>query len=239
MGRKLIGAVKRERRQTIVASFVSIAFPPRNRIEGRPDELYGLGPSPRPIHSRHVRQASSGLNEAKTKGRGDMLGPFVQFFVGTQILLVAASGPPTINIEATCQASEKDLLATFGTSVKDVTVQCVKQENDALETIKKNWATYPAAAKTLCVQPGVYSASYVEWLTCLEMDVDVRRIRAENAKAEQDVANAKAAENAKAAQAKAPPRRRSPNSRSRIETKQCPVVQFQEDGSVASVIIKC
>jgi len=134
-----------------------------------------------------------------------MLGPIVPLFVGTQILMTASSGPPTIDANATCRASEKDLVATFGSSVKDVTAQCVKQEHDALEKIKKDWATYPAAARELCVQPRVYSPSYVEWLTCLEMDVDVRRMREDDAKA----ANAEAG-NAKAANPKAAPARRRP-----------------------------
>jgi hypothetical protein len=151
-----------------------------------------------------------------------MLGPFVQFVVGAHIVMAASGGPPRVDIDATCRASEKDLIAMFGSAVQATIEACVKQENDALEQIKKNWATYPADAKTLCVQPGVYSPSYVEWLTCFEMDLDVRKIRAENAKAAK--ANA------------SPPRRRSPTSRVGSETKQCPVVQFRPDGSIASVI---
>jgi hypothetical protein len=81
---------------------------------------------------------------------------------------------------------------------------------------------YPMTAKQLCVQPKIYLPSYVEWLTCLEMDLDVRTMRTEQAKA---------------AQAKAAlPRRGSSNSRINSETKQCPVVQFRTDGSIAAVI---
>jgi hypothetical protein len=52
----------------------------------------------------------------------------------------------------------------------------------------RNWATYPAAAKALCLQPRAYSPRYVERLTCFEMDRDMREIRAKEGKA----ANAKA-----------------------------------------------
>jgi hypothetical protein len=136
--------------------------------------------------------------------------------------MVAASGPPTVDVQATCRASEKDLVALFGTSVKETTDQCVKQENDARERIKKDWATYSPAAKQLCVQPRVYAPSYVEWLTCLEMSRDVERIRTEEAKAAQATP--------------APPRRRLPNARIGSGSKQCPIVQFRTDGSIASVI---
>jgi len=159
-----------------------------------------------------------------------MPGPFVPFVLGTHILLVAASGgPPQADIQATCRDSERDLLAAFGNTITGTAEQCVKQENEALEVIKKNWATYGADAKVLCVQSGVYSPSYVEWLTCLEMDQDVKRIRTENAKAAQ--ANANGAETKSA-----PARRRSPNARTGSQPQRCPFVQFLPDGSIASVI---
>src|SRR5262245_19224387 len=119
-----------------------------------------------PFMARRVRRAVPGSNEAQTKGRVDMLGPFVQFFVRAHILVAASGGPPKIDVEATCRASEKDLRAIFGSELQQTIDACVKQESAAFEQIKKNWATYPAAAKMLCVQPRVYSPSYVEWLTC-------------------------------------------------------------------------
>jgi hypothetical protein len=150
-----------------------------------------------------------------------MLGPLIPFVVGTQILMVAVSEPPRIEVQAICRASEKELAAAFGNSINVTVDQCVNAQNEALERMKKNWATYPMAAK-LCVQPRVYLPSYVEWLTCLEMDLDVRTMRTEQAK----VAQAKAT----------PPRRGSSDPRVHSETKQCPMVQFRTDGSIAGVM---
>jgi hypothetical protein len=113
-----------------------------------------------------------------------MLGPLIPFVVGTQILMVAVSEPPRIEVQAICRASEKELAAAFGNSINVTVDQCVNAQNEALERMKKNWATYPMAAK-LCVQPRVYLPSYVEWLTCLEMDLDVRTMRTEQAKVAQ------------------------------------------------------
>jgi hypothetical protein len=119
-----------------------------------------------------------------------MLGPFVSLFVGAHILLVASNEPPKIDAEATCRASENEIMKLFSYSPGITYNSCIRQENEALELIKKNWASYPATAKTHCVQPGVYMPSYVEWLTCFEMERDVGIMRAEEAKAKSDAAKA-------------------------------------------------
>ena len=41
----------------------------------------------------------------------------------------------------------------------------------------KDQATYSSADKKLCMRTDVYLPSYVEWLTCLEMERDVRKER--------------------------------------------------------------
>jgi hypothetical protein len=122
-----------------------------------------------------------------------MLGPFVPLAVGAHILLAASNGPPTIDADATCRASENEVMKLFSLSPGITYNSCIRQENEALELIKKNWASYPATAKTHCVQPGVYMPSYVEWLTCFEMERDVGIMRAEEAKAKADAAKAEAA----------------------------------------------
>jgi hypothetical protein len=114
-----------------------------------------------------------------------MLGPFVPFVVGTHVLLVASSGPPKVDIRATCQTSVNEVTKLFGDATKETVDACLRQQNDAFEQIGKNWESYPAAARAHCVQPGVYMPSYVEWLTCFEMEMDIRKMRAEEAKAAQ------------------------------------------------------
>jgi len=63
------------------------------------------------------------------------------------------------------------------------------------------------------VLPRDYLPSYVEWLTCLEMTGDVRRMRKERLSSMPSGADAR--------------------------SKECPVVQFRDDGSIASAIIAC
>src|SRR5262249_28884355 len=149
-----------------------------------------------------------------------MPGPFVPLVVGVHVLMVASSGPPTVDIRSTCATSINSVVSLGGT-YSETLDSCLKQQNAALEQIKKNWATYPAAAKDHCIQPSGYMPSYIEWLTCFEMEQQVSVLR------KQDAASA---------QAKAAPRRRG-SSRSRMGTEaaRCPVVDFQPDGSIASV----
>jgi hypothetical protein len=150
-----------------------------------------------------------------------MPGPFVPLVAGVHILMVAANGPPTVDIQATCETSINSVVSLGGT-YSETLKSCMDQQNNALQQITKNWATYPAAAKAHCVQPGVYMPSYIEWLTCFEMELDVAKLRKEDATT---------------AQANATPQRRgSSGSRTGSEATRCPIVQFLPDGSIASVI---
>ena len=65
-------------------------------------------------------------------------------------------------------------LMAGGTVQHDLDV-CLSSEQAAREQIVKDWATFSAADKTQCVQPSVYLPSYIEWLTCLEMETYVRK----------------------------------------------------------------
>ena len=47
----------------------------------------------------------------------------------------------------------------------------------ARDQIVKDLATYASADKKQCMRTDVYIPSYVEWLTCLEMERDVRKER--------------------------------------------------------------
>ena len=54
---------------------------------------------------------------------------------------------------------------------------CSEVELRAREQMAKDWTTFADADRALCVQPSVFLPSYVEWLTCLEMERDVRKMR--------------------------------------------------------------
>jgi hypothetical protein len=103
--------------------------------------------------------------------------------ISAAIILAAVSaalakdgGLPKLNIEYNCRASEKAFSAASG-ATSDTLGSCMSDENDARRTLEKNWATYPASGKAQCIQPKEYFPGYIEWLTCLEMDRDVRALR--------------------------------------------------------------
>ena len=88
----------------------------------------------------------------------------------------AADGPPTIDIQKTCRASEKALIAIFGDKTAATFEGCMNQEETARDQIAKSWSSFSSADRT-CVNAKHYMPSYVEWLTCLEMRRDVRKMR--------------------------------------------------------------
>jgi hypothetical protein len=61
------------------------------------------------------------------------------------------------------------------TTEQDVNA-CLDSEQKARDQIVKDQATYSPADKKQCMRTGVYLPSYVEWLTCLEMERDVRKM---------------------------------------------------------------
>jgi hypothetical protein len=108
-----------------------------------------------------------------------MLLQLAPVLLGSQLIIAVADPIPTIDIRKTCQAAAGVLTGT--TSQNDVEI-CMSSERRAREQIIKDWAQYAPADRTRCVQAGakVYLPSYVEWLTCLEMETAVKRMGQED-----------------------------------------------------------
>src|SRR5262249_44948371 len=58
---------------------------------------------------------------------------------------------------------------------------CKDTANKARDQMNKDWGTYAASDRAGCIQTGVYLPSYVEWLTCFEMNKVVREARQQRA----------------------------------------------------------
>ena len=54
---------------------------------------------------------------------------------------------------------------------------CLSSEQRARDQLIKDWSTYSSVDRARCVRLAVYLPSYVEWLTCLEMERDVRKMK--------------------------------------------------------------
>jgi hypothetical protein len=104
--------------------------------------------------------------------------PFAPILLGSQLVTAVADGVPTIDVQKTCRAAAS--VTSTETNQRDVDI-CASSEQKAREQMVKDWAQYAGADKARCVQAGpkVYLPSYVEWLTCLEMETAVKKIRDE------------------------------------------------------------
>src|SRR5262249_24445205 len=85
---------------------------------------------------------------------------------------------PGIDIQKTCKAAAGAMVSLMGgtTTEQDINA-CLDAEQKARDQIVKDLATYSSAYKAQCMRTDVYLPRYVEWLTCLEMERDVRKER--------------------------------------------------------------
>jgi len=108
----------------------------------------------------HVAEARQRLAALNTQGRREV---------------------PSIDIQKTCQAAAGAMVSLMGgTNTEQDVNACLDSEQKARDQIVKDGATYASADKKQCMRTDVYLPSYVEWLTCLEMERDVRKMRGED-----------------------------------------------------------
>jgi hypothetical protein len=142
-----------------------------------------------------------------------------------------SNGVPTADIATTCRTSEKTLIAIFGAETQQTFGSCMNSEKDAREQIVKNWQKYSAGARQRCVITTAYMPSYVEWLTCLEMEQQVNETRK---KAATNPVTTEGRGTSAVARPGAPATSRGPKIGS--ESGPCPIVQSAPDGSIIGVI---
>jgi hypothetical protein len=112
-----------------------------------------------------------------TKGRLLAASLFCLIVASPGVASAASASVPSVDIATTCRESEKAVATMFGPGSQQTFDSCMKQENDARAEIVKNWRSYPAGGRQRCVNPTLYMPSYVEWLTCLEMEQAVEALR--------------------------------------------------------------
>jgi hypothetical protein len=118
-------------------------------------------------------------------------------------------GPPVIDLQSLCQKNQAALEQALGAGTVDQFKSCIHSEQNAREALVKGWLSTPADVATLCVLPTQYVPSYVEWLSCIEMQKDARKMRGEQ------------------------PALPKPTT---TNTQSCPFVRWREDGTIAEAI---
>ena len=95
-------------------------------------------------------------------------------FVFCAFAAAAEDRLPSIDVKASCEASAKAVFKATGDKNAATAENCLKQENAARDQIVKSWDIFTAADRAQCINVKVYMPSYVEWLTCLQMQRQVR-----------------------------------------------------------------
>jgi hypothetical protein len=87
---------------------------------------------------------------------------------------------PTLNVTPLCRGiiSQSDALLQAGDPSVSMD-ECLKAEEIDRQTIQKEWSTFSASDRTHCTAEATMGgeSSYTDFLTCLEMARDVRRLR--------------------------------------------------------------
>jgi hypothetical protein len=112
----------------------------------------------------------------------------MRFWLGAMALVCAAGqaaeaagtkGLPTIDLQSRCKRSERVIVEMTG----DKSLlgrgfdMCMRAEQEARDALVKAWPDMPQAYKAFCIKPAAYSPSYIEWIACMEMLIDLRRLR--------------------------------------------------------------
>ena len=111
----------------------------------------------------------------KTKSRFALAATIVLF----ASLAAAQDSFPNLDTEKHCRARAQAIRETLGDT--PVTSQaldsCMNSEREARAALVAAWKDIPQSYKTSCVKPDVYSPSYAEWISCLELSIDVKILR--------------------------------------------------------------
>jgi hypothetical protein len=83
---------------------------------------------------------------------------------------------PKLDIQKLCRDRAKSI-AALGVGLGDPFDLCMKDEQRARDALSAAWKDIPPSYRTACIQPNVYSASYFEWIRCLELNIDVKNLR--------------------------------------------------------------
>src|SRR5262249_46330898 len=89
------------------------------------------------------------------------------------LLLPIADTVPKLNVEPTCRAAAK-----AGEGLDAKFSQCMAQEESARVKLQGEWLTFSASSRSSCasVASGSDIQSYVELLSCLELERDAAKL---------------------------------------------------------------
>ena len=86
---------------------------------------------------------------------------------------------PSIDIKKNCGIRAKASAEMMGDKASATSAfdTCMKSEQQARDALAAAWKDIPANFKAFCIAPNVYSPSYTEWISCVELGIDVKKQR--------------------------------------------------------------
>jgi hypothetical protein len=95
--------------------------------------------------------------------------------VGGHLLIAAADKIPAVNFERLCRETTSGELG-----INDKFNVCVDDERGARDQLVKQWSGFAAADRERCVRMATtgHASSYIELLTCLEMEQLAKKLHA-------------------------------------------------------------
>jgi hypothetical protein len=99
---------------------------------------------------------------------------FPALMVGGHLMIQVVDNVPVLNFQPLCREA-----ASGNLGIKEEFETCAQQEGEARDALAKQWSEFNAADRARCVRASTTngSASYVEVLTCLELDRDAKKLR--------------------------------------------------------------
>lgn len=115
---------------------------------------------------------------------------------------------PTIDLQERCRTSVRaaqEMLGNYANTADSLDA-CMKSEQASRDAIAAIWKEIPPSYKASCIDPRAYSASYIEWIACLELYIDVKKQRSNKVV--------------------------EPTTYS---SKICPIIKYLDDGSIVTI----
>jgi hypothetical protein len=84
-------------------------------------------------------------------------------------LIALAASVPAANIPGICKGAREAASPERKAAAYEA---CIRAEQAAQAQLQERWSQFSAAAHSSCARPEAFSLSYVEMLTCLEIQTD-------------------------------------------------------------------
>ncbi|MFL6797841.1 MAG: hypothetical protein ACJ8F3_10555 [Xanthobacteraceae bacterium] len=105
----------------------------------------------------------------------------ISFLIALTTSPAFAQAVPSVDIAGTCRMAASAMVQLMGGSTAgNDTEICLGSEQRARDQLIKDWGTYGSVDHARCIRTGVYLPSYVEWLTCMEMERDVLKMKVDS-----------------------------------------------------------